>query len=82
MRLYTDVGSTKASERTPTCTKQGFILTGARLTRGIKSQRAPSGALVFAVEYKFIHTDVKQIKLKGLIQTEDKWCIYALEKKI
>ncbi len=33
MRLYTDVGSTKASERAPTCTKQGFILTGARLAR-------------------------------------------------
>ena len=30
-----DVGSTKASERAPTCTKQGFILTGARLGRDV-----------------------------------------------
>ncbi len=39
MRLYADVGSTKASERAPTCTKQGFNLTGARLARVVKIQK-------------------------------------------
>ena len=44
MRSYADVGSTKASERTPTCTKQGFNLTGARLARVDRAKKESGNA--------------------------------------